>query len=352
MEATGGKLFDEGLYGCIFTPALECKKGTIRGALDADDDAKHPPISKLILKDDAELEFSISKMIHKIPLWRNYFVVSETICAPSLIQKERDISKCIDKGDKLSDYSILTMPYGGQPMSIYRFNIKEFDFMSFVKHFIECGALLNLFGIVHRDIHQGNILIDNIYVPRIIDFNLSISVLSNVVDTDLSHKYEYSIAQEPPDSTLVNAIAHNYKPDRVIESIIFKRPTMKQIRNILGITNQTMLDELEEFYNKSKSVRAGNNVKWFQVYWRTIDSWAFGINLVDLISRLSLWPEFNITWRRVRHKLIPLLRRLCSVSPVHRIDCVQALNYLDSNNFIIRKYGRAWLAKIGDGKIL
>lgn len=352
MESVGGKLFDEGLYGCIFTPQLECTPGSKRGKSDIDTDAIHPPVSKLILKDDAELEFFISKMIRKIPLWKNYFVVSETICDPAPTQKDKDISRCIDNPRHIVNYSILTMPFGGQPMSIYRFNVKGFDFMPFVTHFIECGALMNLFGIVHRDIHQGNILIDKQHVPRIIDFNLSIPVISNVTSADLSHKYEFSIAQEPPDSALVNAIAHNYKPDKVIEDITFKRPSIKQIKNVLGVSNQAMANELEIFYNKSKAVKAGDTLKWFQIYWRTIDSWAFGINLIDLISRMSLWPEFNITWRRVQGKMVPLLRRLCAISPVHRIDCVQALNYLDPNSFIIRKYAKGWLAKVGDGKIL
>jgi len=353
MEETvvGGKLFDEGLYGCIFTPPLDCKPGTRRGSVDTDKDALHPPVSKLILTDDAEIEFSISKMIRRIPLWKNYFVVSETICDPAPIQKDKDISKCIDKPRDIVKYSILTMPFGGKPMSTFRFNIKGFDFMAFVKHFLECGALLNLFGIVHRDIHQGNILIDDVFVPRIIDFNLAIPVNSDIVAGDLSHKYEYSIAQEPPDSALVNAIAHNFKADKVIEAVVFKRSTMKQIRNLLGITGQAMADELEEFYRKSKAVKAGDNLKWFQIYWRTIDSWAIGVNLVDLISRLSLWPEFGAMWKRSQVKLMPVLRRLCAVSPVKRIDCVQALNYLDPGSFIIRKYGRAWLAKVGDGKI-
>jgi serine/threonine protein kinase len=352
MEAVGGKLFDEGLYGCLFTPQLDCKPGSRRGSASADKDVLHPPVSKLILTDDAEIEFNISKMIRKIPLWKNYFVVSESICEPALVQKDKDISKCIDNPRDIVKYSILTMPFGGQAMSTFRFNVKGFDFMSFVKHFLECGALLNLFGVVHRDIHQGNILIDNEFVPRIIDFNLAIPVNSDVVVEDLSHKYEYSIAQEPPDSALVNAIAHNYKADKVIHAVTFKRSTMKQIRNLLGITNQAMSDELEEFYTKSKSVKAGDTLGWFKIYWRTIDSWAFGVNLVDLISRLSLWPEFAASWKRSQDKILPILRRLCAVSPVKRIDCVQALNYLDPSSFIIRKYGRAWLAKVGDGKIL
>ena len=72
------------------------------------------------------------------------------------------------------------------------------------------------------------------------------------------------------------------------------------------------------------------------------------INIVDFISKLSLWPEFSATLNKVRPKLFPVLRRLCEVNPMRRIDCVQALNMLSPNSFIIRKYSKEWLAKVGD----
>ena len=243
------------------------------------------------------------------------------------------------------------MPYGGKPLSLYNFNFKSLDFLNFIKHFIEAGALLNLFGIVHRDIHNGNILVDKNDVPRIIDFNLAINASGNISTDKIRHQYNYIIAQEPPDSTLVNAILYGYKPEKVISSIIERKPIIRKIRNILDVPLSEMRDKLEAFYNQSKSVKTGNDATWFKIYWRTIDSWAVGINIVDLLSKLSLWPEFSAILREIKPKLFPVLRKLCAVSPVDRIDCVQALNYIDSNNFIIRKYGKAWLAKVGTGNI-
>jgi hypothetical protein len=145
----------------------------------------------------------------------------------------------------------------------------------------------------------------------------------------------------------VNAIVSGYKADRVIDSIIFKKSICKKIRAILGVSDSEMYDSLYGFYSKSKSIQTGDDVTWFKQYWRTIDSWAIGVNLVDLISRLMLWPEFSQTLRKIKPKLFPVLRRLCAVSPLERIDCVQALEYLEPNNFIIRKYAKAWLAKVG-----
>jgi serine/threonine protein kinase len=342
---SGGKLFDEGMYGCIFTPPLECKDATKQIALDEDEQ-----ITKLILTESAKLEYSIGTSIRQIPLWKNYFIVSESICEPAPIQKDKDLSKCpILQDHPLKDFRILTMPYGGLPLSVYRINLSSFNFMEFVIHFIEAGAILNIFGIVHRDIHQGNILVDDEQVPRLIDFNLAIPVKSEVTSSKLRHKYDYVLGQEPPDSTLVNAVMLGFNYQRVIDSIVEKKPILKKVRNILGATVNEQLESLEKFYRESKAVKAGNQVGWFNNYWRTIDSWAVGVNIVDLISKLSLWPEFSYTIKKISPKLFPVLRKLCDVNPKKRIDCVQALNYLAPNSFIIRKYGKPWLAKVGTG---
>ena len=338
----GGSLFDEGMYGCIFTPPLRCKDN--KKQYDESDTS----LSKLIIKEYADKEWSIMAKIKKIPLWKNYFIVSESPpCIPARVQKEQDLALCRPLADyKLSDFRILTMPYGGTPLTFYRVNLSDFDFMGFVIHFIEAGALLNLFGIVHRDIHQGNILIDNERVPRIIDYNLSILVETPVTLGELKHKYDANLAQEPPDSTLVNAIQQGYKYENVINSIINKKQILKKVRTILGVGIQEQLKSLEDWYIMSKAAKAGDEVAWFNKYWRTIDSWAIGINIVDFISKLSLWPEFSLTLNKNRSKLFPILRRMCEVNPKQRIDCVQALSQLAPNSFIIRRYAKEWLTKL------
>jgi serine/threonine protein kinase len=347
---SGGKFMDEGLYGCIFTPPLKCKEGTKK---ELTDDVGSHSLSKIILTPYAKKEYSIASKVHKIPLWKNYFVVSESICEPDSIQKERDFSDCkVLTEYKLSDFKILNMPYGGKPLYIYKFNLQTFDFLEFVIHLMEAGALLNIFGIVHRDIHQGNILIDDNEVPRIIDFNLAIPVDNSVTDSKLKHNYSYDIPTEPPDSTLVNAISLGYNGEKVINTIIEKKTIIKKIRTVLGTSEEEMRKSFDIFYAKSKSVKIGDSSKWFETYWRTIDSWAIGINIVDLISKFSLWPEFSQTLKQTKPKLFPVLRRLCEVSPLKRIDCVQALNYLSPSSFIIRKYGKSWLEHVGDGNII
>jgi len=342
---SGGKLIDQGSYGCIFTPTLECKNKKIQQEIEKKEDLQ---ISKLIITSHAKKEESVAELIRKIPLWKNYFVVSETICQPAAIQTDKDLKKCDVIGDnQLSKFRLLFMPYGGQSLNVHRFLLKNFHFMDFVEHLISAGAILNLFGVVHRDIHSGNILVDNNNVPRIIDFNLAIFVESNSTELELKHQYNYLLSQEPPDSTLVNAILLNYKPSSVINSIIYKKPIIKKISNFTNISLNEMEENLDAFYQKSKSVKNGDDNKWFEMYWRTIDSWGIGTNIVELFYKLSLWPDFSSYMEQLHPKLIPLIKGLCAVSPLNRMDCVQALYYLNPNHFIIRKYASAWLQKVG-----
>lgn len=342
----GGDLQGEGLYGCTFIPPLRCQPNTIKSFQQTSEDTQHILISKIISTDDAEIEFSISKIIHKIPLYKNYFAVSESICKPSSHQIDQNIEECpLFKNTHLSDTRMLTMPFAGKQFNEIQFDIKHFDFMNLITHLISAGALLNLFGIVHRDLHQGNILIDNHYIPRIIDFNLSIPTRhTHLDDSMISHKYDYKIAQESPDSTLVNAIAHRYSPLSVIQTISYKKPILQKISSLLGISHKQMYNSLHQFYLKSKSVKEGNLIKWFKLYYRTIDSWAIGVIIVDLIRKLSLWPSFLPILNKYKSILFPLLRKMCAISPLERFDCVQALHYLDPNHFIIRKYSTQWLS--------
>ena len=352
---SGGKVLDQGMYGCIFKPELDCKDKKKQPKPTGDKD--HPPLSKLILKNDAIQEYNISKIIRGIPIWKNYFAVAESICDPAPEKQQRKKEKEFDQCDVLqkypfSDFRILSMSYYGLPMANFRFQIPQFDFMNFASHLIQAGALLNIFGVVHRDIHQGNILIDTHQIPRIIDFNLSIIKEYPTHLDALLHTYNANISQEPPDSMLVNAIYQKFNPLQVIQSIVYKTYIMKKVSIILSYPMTNMYDELKRFYDDSRSVQAGNNIEWFNMYWRTVDSWAIGVNLVDLLSKLMYWSAFEPIYATFQSKITPLLRKMCAVSPRDRIDCVQALNYLDPKHFIITQYAKKWLEGRGTGDII
>ena len=272
------------------------------------------------------------------------------MCEPALKQTEKDLPLCTPLNkQKLSKFRLLVMPYGGESFQAHGYTLSTFDLLDFAKHLLQAGAILNLFGVVHRDIHGGNILVDKDDVPRIIDFNLAIFVETEDMDSRLEHQYSPSLSQEPPDSALVNAIKLGYNPQQVMTSVLGKRPSIKRISTLLGIPMAKMREQLGAFYQKSKSVHAGDDEAWFKVYWRTIDSWAIGVLLVEFVHNLSMWPEYKDKLDQAFTKLRPVLRRLCAVNPLERMDCVQALYALEPKHFIIRKYASAWLSKVGTG---
>ena len=348
MATIGGRLIDQGSYACVFTPALHCKykkydQKPVKG---------EQILTKLIHKDEANQEYTISTIIRGISLWKNYFSVALSMCVPSTKQTEKDLPECkpLDKAP-ITAFRLLPLTYAGLPIYRYTFSTKIFDMMNFFTHLIGAGALLVLHGVVHTDLHQGNILVDHHTIPRIIDFNLAIIKKQAKIE-NIMHAYSVLWSQESPDSTLMNAVAHGYKPSNAIPSIILKKPIMKKIRSMLSITNETMIEQLEQFAATSASITSGNVLGWFNNYWRTIDSWAIGAVIVDLLSSFSILSEFIPMIMKHKPQLMPLLRRMCAINPIQRIDCVQALYYLQPDHFIIRKYGKAWLEKVGSGNIV
>lgn len=340
--ALGGRLLNQGLYGCVFTPSLTCKPGTeqrVPGAAGAG----AAGLGKVIGAEDAQKEFAIAGWIARIPFYRQYFAVAESICDPAAEkkQRERELARCGVLGEKtLGRMKLLSMPYAGRPLHHARFTA-AFDLRAFVVHLVAGGALLNLFGVVHRDLHQGNVLVDDRHVPRIIDFNLAVSA-RGARAADLSHKYEVGISQEPPDSTLVNAIAHGENALSVISAVAYQKPVIRKL-GLVGVTAVSVERDLLAFYKRSRAVRAGDLERWFTLYQRVVDSWAIGVMIVELIASLAVWPTLAGSIQSALPSIVPVLRRMCAVVPTERIDCVQALQLLDPQHVVIRRYAGEWL---------
>ena len=125
---------------------------------------------------------------------------------------------------------------------------------------------------------------------------------------------------------------------------------MNKIVAVLGVSKKEMYERLLGFYKKSRTLRTGDLEGWFSIYHRVVDSWAIGIILVELIYRFSLWPSAAGRIQGQIRDLVPVLRKMCAVHPVDRIDCVQALHLLEPNHIILRRHGKKWLEIVGEGK--
>jgi serine/threonine protein kinase len=353
-EQTGGALLDEGGYGCVFMPPLLC----INEKRDPSDkeggrglDGK---LDKVLRLDDAEKEYIVAKEIQKIPLWQQYFSVPESMCtpAPASKQTETSLQDCtILNKMPLGRLRILRSNYAGTPLNQLRIQINTFSFRSFMIHLLEGAALMALFGVVHCDLHFGNVLIDKANVPRIIDFNRGISIhqIKDVrAKMGLIYYGNRDLIQVSPDWALLCGRMDGIDKDTILADLFETSVWLKKIQAFLGIMATSQRESLETFYAKSRSAQTADLTLWFKSYWRLVDSWAIGNVLINTLLKLLLWPSFQATdYSRHATQIKTVLSKMTAVSPLERIDSVQALALLDPGNYILRKYAGDWLEKVG-----
>jgi serine/threonine protein kinase len=348
----GGRLLGQGLYGCVFTTPFSCTKkgkGSVGDKASGDKGAKSPigQLTKLTNPIDAAVEFHLAETIRRIPLWKNYFAVAESMCVPSNTQKEKEVKACTILHERpLSEFRILRMSHAGTPLAEYTVNFKVFQIMQFTTHLLEAGSLLTLFGIAHRDLHQGNIMVDAHQVPRMIDFNLAIPIdTTGDLEGMVMHQYDYNIFHEPPDSTLVMAAAEGRQLARVVRLLATKKGILRKLRTLTGMSETEMEQQLEDVA-QDQMVQTGSGAEWFRAYWRSIDSWAIGVTLLDLLSKWAMWPSFTAHFAPYREKIHHVIKQMCVIHPADRMDCVEALQYLHPNSGILRAYGAKWLQEM------
>ena len=343
----GGDMLGRGSYGCVFKPPLTCKDDEEPvGVTD------HPmkSISKLATTDAAEHEIVIAKRIQSLPLWKNYYLVAESICEPAAKQTDPSYKDCkiedtpIDTAH-MGRYRLLRMTYGGRSLASMRMDFAKHSFYDFAKHLIEAGAILTLVGLVHMDLHGANVVVDEMNVPRVIDFNLAVDVKRY---TRLSHSYMPELSQISPDNSLVKA-SPEIRGMAAIQDILKNKRSIGILTAVLGVPYKEQQRQLIQFYKNSRSIQQGNVDKWFKHYWRVQDSWAIGYLLTGLLAEMSRWPSFaKSDYASYSDKLLPVLRSMCALSPRKRFDCVQALEALEPTHYFFKNYPKMkeWLARV------
>jgi serine/threonine protein kinase len=345
----GGKLLDTGTYSCIFDPPLKCRtRSKTPKKSDAIPGTKLDKavrmISKLMMDEEAEVEWTISEIIRKIPEWIRYFSVAETMCELSPQQTETELkTKCqVIKYISTKQLRVLQMPYAGTP--IYNHPIsRNFNLTDFVIHILEASALLLVYNIIHFDLHPGNILLDEHDTPRIIDFNLSMSSNISVPESQLSYRYSrnFHLPQQPPDYTAVIGINQHKDILKIIRNIKDK-DIIRDIRTVLSLTDSTIESDIRKMIQNNSFIGNGDITGWFHKYWSKIDSWAIGTYLVDMIKNHAVSPQIGKAYTADSGKLKHIIKSLCAIDPDTRWDCMQALEHIHPNSHIIKKYMGAW----------
>lgn len=364
LSQSGGKLLGVGAYGCVFTPPL----------LSVGEKQLKPEDRKLTAKlmsvDIGEREAGIGDLLSKIPFTKNYFVYTTSkqasTPAPASAQHEPDLALCEKTLEEALDrLKLYKMPYGGTTLYETNLKVNEFNLWEFGKHLLEALTILITHGIVHTDLHSKNILIDEHYVPRIIDWGVSM-VMHNVNDEEIKSLVDPSsdrlinpqnsyISQSwmPPEIILFIAEKNNYNRSEIIEAII-KNSNRKVIGRALNylfdITDDDLIQQLEEFQKTSSFFAFAKNdgaLAWYKSQGQyKYDSWGIGIYIVKIIRQLGAYSNIlsQPRYRQKKAGMLAALRGLCSFNPKTRINPVKALSMWDSpDNKIIKRFGAGWI---------
>jgi len=178
----GGVLIGEGAFGCTFRPALLCKGDTAR---------RRDTVSKLMMKNEAEFEYSQTQMLEEIDLDGKFFIRPTTLCEPYVpfpaedkVEdckiRDMDIAPRFAEGNTWDALSarrrILQMPDGGYDLNNLKFSPETvIPLFNSLAYLFEGLLRAHSHNITHNDIKLGNIVVgeyDGIIRSRFIDFGL------------------------------------------------------------------------------------------------------------------------------------------------------------------------------------
>jgi serine/threonine protein kinase len=193
----GGKAIASGGFGCVFYPALKCNKKmsvtskVIRNKKTIKLDTR---ISKLMTIKHAKQEYNeiewIRQLLSDIPNYSHYFILNDiTMCTPAPLSSEdmdRVNTTCDHLLDRrhiraeqlnahLDDFSIISMPYGGKTVKYVGNSIQSWNKLVVSLHTLLIRGIvpMNQRNVFHNDIKDSNLLVDEKYTIRLVDWGLS-----------------------------------------------------------------------------------------------------------------------------------------------------------------------------------
>lgn len=289
------KLIDQGGFGCVFYPAIECD-GRI---------SKNPKyISKLHKKDKHVVnEYNIGKMITRIPLYEYYYSPVVNMCnidVAKIDKEERDMCRIVSKANADSKFVIMKMPFI-KNINLIKYltnpNIETKEIVTYIldsyTFLLNNLMILNANKIIHYDLKIPNILIkEKTKTPIIIDFGLSIPI-SNLNTTTYS-KYFYTYSPSyyiwPID---VHVICYVLCINSVLtrEALHELVDTYLNFNSALKIFSESFIAKFKEVairvYNKYVNMSASDIVNELVKNCNTWDSYALSAMFLNIINFIS-----------------------------------------------------------------
>lgn len=280
------------------------------------------------------IELEASKQLRKIPHYADYFIVIDDFCEGDDATSDEDWADCrlLSPDRKRSPtFMQLRMKDGGVKLSDFVRNINATlaIWLPLQIHLFEGLRLLHRRGIVHGDLHTGNILIDASGVPRMVDFGLSYN-LGRLKEKDVvSLSFLPSYDNYPPEMDLLAALKKGIEKQQAIEIIYTEKRILAEIEELFP-SRYTVVQDLENFAQRFDIETASDVKKFIQTFGRATDIWTLGYNfmriyLIMISTPVVVQSEF---YKRNHREQMRLLMGLLMVDPRRRLNVDDALTQL------------------------
>jgi serine/threonine protein kinase len=331
----GGRLLGVGVHGCTFDPAPRCAGGSVFRKVQG-----LPAVGKLT-NDFVDEELAIGRSLMRNPLGAQYFAVPTQQCTPVLPISDRDADDCtVLKEEEVGPFSVLAMPYAGTELLkwIPKNPLRAAEnYERIFVHLLEGILVYQEKGIVHNDIHMGNIMVDDMGVARFIDFGLAYYA-KDAVDLETAN------------------LGSRFRPQYVFQApeihawrmMINKIPLIDGVRQLYDVNPEyarmehqfpkrlPALAALEGLMNHNEAFRSENFEAFLRAFWNKIDAWRIGLCMWLLWDDLLHWPWIKKTalWER-RDVIRRTLEGLTDFDVRNRLTVADALRILDPKNRMV-----------------
>ena len=339
----GGRILGSGKSGCVFDPAPPCAGGTVFKSL-----------GKLV-REDVSSELRIGRQIMRLPTASAYFSAATQVCVPETPVRDPDASKCemLTKPEKFDNYplGLLAVQDAGITLDDYaQGNLQRLidNYKHIAIHLLEGLVVLHKNGIVHNDIHAGNILVDRLNVARFIDFGRSFKIneIRKWEDVNLSKRFSPSYVLHPPELHTWTMIRAGIQPSVGIRQMLEKREYYQlQDRFPERFPLESAILEFIQrdpiLKKRQEALRAGDNTQaskaggeFIRTYGKGFDLWRIGIVLFWMWNENLLpWLGFQRTRLYLeRASIMRAIAGLTDYDPTKRFSAKTALSILDPGN--------------------
>jgi len=257
----GGKAIAAGGFGCVFKPALKCK-GKPRGT----------GITKVLIKKYAQDEINelnkVATVLRRIPNKDNYFLgVDATMCELDALEPNDKVdfdAKCTNLSryginssnvnSKLSSVAGIDLPYGG--LDIYNFLIANRltpdIFVRLNNSLIELldkGIVpMNKLGLFHNDLKADNILVNDTFQTKIIDWGLSATQTGlRIPSIYKTRPFQFNI---PFTICLFHPSFNNFIRSHILKINELTEPRVTNLKSVKEQIKIIMFEWINQFINK------------------------------------------------------------------------------------------------------